>query len=229
MPAAPTSRQPESPPSWFDSGRGSAMLNAEHALLMPMIVRATGSNSCLVLPSAAAAECAPATLMRNEVRMWCDARGWHRAGREEGVDSPLPLARSIDLLLASHVLSASEDAALRMSEIARLMVPGGVVLIVEFSPYSPYRWHWHGHVPAPLPLSRCTELAAAAGLEVTATYALSPGISQQRPGLLARRGWRPMSWLPLPAYVVRARKHAAGLTPVGPIVPVGFSLEYPQA
>ena len=105
-----------------------------------MIVRATGSSSCLVLPSAAAAECAPATLMRNEVRMWCDARGWHRAGREEKWTVRLPLARSIDLLLASHVLSASEDAALRMSEIARLMVPGGVVLIVEFSPYSPYRW-----------------------------------------------------------------------------------------
>lgn len=205
------------------------MLNAELALLMPMIVRATGSHSCLVLPSAAAAARAPSTLMRNEVRLWCDAHGWHRAGREDTADGPLPVARSIDLLVASHVLSAADDPAQRMGEIVRLLVPGGVVLIVEFSPYSPYRWHWHGHVPAPIALSRCTALAAAAGLEVAATYALSPGLSQQRPGLLARRGWRPMSWLPLPAYVVRARKGAAGLTPVGPIVPPGFSLEYPQA
>lgn len=226
MPPASTSRQPDPALAWFDSAEGSAVLGDEMGLLMPLLVRCTGSRICHVLPTAQSAAKAQPTLMPLETRLWCNHEGWH-SETEFFPDGPPQSLQGMDLIIAAHVIGTLPDPAARLSTIFDLLAAGKTAFFVEFCPNSLFRCRWRKHSTHSLSLRRMVSLLKEAGFAIDATYAMRPRSSEDSSGMLLRHNWRLPTWLPLRAYVIRAHRVDPGMTVAAP--PGGFFVEAPNA
>ncbi len=190
-------------------------------LLMPLLVRCTGSRVCHVMPTARAAGNAQPTLMPTEHRLWCSDQGWHE---EHGTAMPTPprVAHGADLVIAAHVIGSFEGGRERAEAIHRLLAVGGTAFFTEFYPLSLYRRRWRSSGLQAMSLRRLCAMLREVGFEVTVTYALRPRSSLDSSGMLWRHNWRLPSWFPLRAYAVRARKTEPAITLVG--TPAGAPL-----
>ena len=109
-----------------------------------------------------------------------------RACRAEQV--PLPTA-SCDVALMHLVLHHVQDRAAAAREIARMLRPGGWLLIQsDFPGTSPPRRYWHRYFPAAHPIE--VALFPALG-EVTAIF--SAAVSARYPSATSTFSWRPAS------------------------------------
>ncbi len=225
MPPASPTRQPEQLQPWFDSASGAAFLEAELGLMMPLLLRRPGLRMCWVLPTRSAARKAPPMLMPSETRLWRTDDGWQS---EHGPASDLP-RQEMDLVIAAHVLGSRADASAQLDAIHAMLRPGRTAFLLELNPWSPFRWHWRrGTLPAPT-MWQLRTLVAASGLTVESSYALNPSTAGDSVGTLLRHDWRTPSWLPHRAYVIRAQRQEAGVTPLGAGIPSGMALGSPGA
>jgi hypothetical protein len=214
MPAASPTRQPSHPLAWFDEPEGSALLQDEMGLLMPLLVRCTGSRICHVMPTERAARHAQPTLMTIESRLWCSDRGWHE-GASEPTPAPSHGAHGADLLIAAHVIGSFDGGRERLAAIHRLVAVGGTAFFTEFYPLSLYRRRWRKSGLKALSLRKLCAMLREVGFEVSVTYALRPRSSLDSSGMLWRHNWRLPSWFPLRAYAIRARKVEPAMTLIG--------------
>jgi len=124
---------------------------------------------------------------------------------------PLPLPSEVfGAIIAQHVLrlNAPETAA-ELSELTRLLTPGGVLWLFALNPLSPYRWHWRGSgLSACEPGSWRRRLRQAGLTADTVSRGLGPSwqqitetSEQNSAGLRA-------------AYLLRAEKRRHPLTPI---------------
>lgn len=123
---------------------------------------------------------------------------------------PLPLAMdSCGCVVLQHVLDPRQDAADLLDECARVLMPGGWLLLFGLNPLSPCRRYWLGsglraveprHWRRQLRRAGLTPDAVSEGLGPVWSIDTLPA-PQQGPGLRV-------------AYVVRAQKRRRGLTPV---------------
>jgi SAM-dependent methyltransferase len=122
----------------------------------------------------------------------------------------LPLANeSVFAVVLQHAGQRGGHAAALLAECARVLVPGGQLLLFCLNPLSPYRWRWRGQpvqASEPMPWRRRMRVAGlqpdpvSQGLGPRWGVAVEPAL-QHGPGMRA-------------AWLLRARKRVAPLTPV---------------
>ncbi len=225
MPAAPSPRQSESAPSWFDGDAGRVFLDAELGLMMPLLLRRPGLRMCWILPTEASAERAPPMLMPSETRLWRGDGEWF-AGRQQVTRLP---QQEMDLVVAAHVMGAAPEARRQLDAIHAMLRPGRVAFLVELNPWSPFRWQWRGNSLRAPSVWRLAEQVRRSGLALEGTYALNPSSCGGSVGSLLRHGWRVPTWLPCRAFAIRVQRRDPGMTAVGDALPVGLALGAPGA
>lgn len=119
---------------WLNSPLGTALLEAERALLGPVISRVFGYHMLQL-------SCSPAVSMLDDCPVGhkiCFAPAWE-AGRDAPVadNEALPLETdSIDAVLLHHTLDFTPDSHRLLREATRVLMPGGRLLIIGFNPVS---------------------------------------------------------------------------------------------
>ncbi len=136
MPVLQISRQPEAL-AWFDSVRGQPLLAAEQAAIGAAMASRPAQLPWLWLAprasSAGTSGLPPRTLLLH--RQQDRFSGSLRCGL------PLPLPNeSIGNLVVQHVLDDGSEGLL--DECARVLEPGGRLLLFTLNPWSPYRARW---------------------------------------------------------------------------------------
>lgn len=122
---------------------------------------------------------------------------------------PLPLpSEAFGTVVLQHVALPGPAGATLLDEVARVLQPGGRLLLFGLNPLSPYRWRWHGHG-----LRAAEPLAWRRGLR---RAGLEPGAVSE--GLGPR--WEPVAQSQRTsgaglraAYLLRAEKRNLPLTP----------------
>lgn len=201
MPPRSRPGQPDAAQAWFASSEGAVLLDSEQALVEEALA-ARPAQPWLWL--------APLPPRRPEGRgLALYARGG-RFGGEASCGLPLPLpSETFGTVVLQHVASVDAHGVAALEEAARVLVPGGHLLLFALNPLSPYRWRWRGHgLTAAEPLSWRRQLRRA-GLE---PGAVSEGLGPRwEPMADPRRqggaGFRA-------AYLLRAEKRSLPLTPM---------------
>jgi SAM-dependent methyltransferase len=205
MPAPSPTGQPDAATAdWFCSAAGQAILDSESDVLLAGLGERRGLPWLWLAPHDG----------REPAR--ADGRGLRLiAGKDRWIGDvrcalPFPLAsESIGVIALQHVLTRDAAGQALLEECARILVPGGRLVLFALNPLAPYRWRWRGaglKSSEPLLWRRRLRLA---GLE---PEPLSQGIGpswretpapqpQQGAGLRA-------------AFLLRAEKRVIPLTPV---------------
>jgi len=209
MPAFPLPGQPShrtSPPDWFASPSGRVLLASQTDALVRALNTRPGPPWLWLSPHG---DAPPDTV---------HGRGLHlirsSAGRWQGdavCTLPLPLPSEVfGTIVAQHVLylnASGTDAEL--SELTRVLAPGGILWLFALNPLSPYRWHWRGSGLSAAEPARWRQRLQQAGLSAqTVSQGLGPywrqvvdSSRQNSAGLRA-------------AYLLRAEKRQYPLTPI---------------
>lgn len=132
-------------------------------------------------------------------------------------DGALPFATaSVSLVYAAHVLESSAAPGALLDEIARVLRPEGVALIVVLNPYSAARLHWARRGPSALAPGAVGRMSRRAGLQVDARRWVGPywrGEERWREASAARAPLRPLR----AAYLIQARRREPGAIPARPL------------
>jgi len=209
MPAFPPSGQPSlrsGPLDWFASPAGRALLASQADALARSLNTRPGPPWLWLSPHE---DTLPDT---------AHGRGLHLvrsgAGRWQGdavCALPLPLPSEVfGAIVAQHVLylnAPGTDAEL--SELTRVLAPGGTLWLFALNPLSPYRWHWRGSGLSAVEPGCWRRRLQQAGLSAqTVSQGLGPcwrqvvdSSQQSSAGLRA-------------AYLLRAEKRQYPLTPI---------------
>lgn len=203
MPPRSRPGQPDAAQAWFASSEGAVLLDSEQ----PLVEEALAAR-----PSQPWLWLAPLPRRRPDGRgLVLYARG-HRFGGEASCALPLPLpSEAFGTVVLQHVASLDAHGAATLEEAARVLVPGGHLLLFALNPLSPYRWRWRGHgLDAAEPLSWRRQLRRAGLQPGTISEGLGPRwepvADQRRQGGAGFRA----------AYLLRAEKRSLPLTPVRP-------------
>lgn len=202
MPLPLRTGQPAPAIKWFASTPGRALLASEQSV----VERALAER-----PALPWLWLAPLPPRRPEARRGLAlarcGTGWHG---EVSCALPLPLpSEAFGTVVVQHVATTDASGAALLDEAARILVPGGRMLLFLLNPLSPYRWHWHGHgLGAAEPLVWRRRLRAA-GLQPDA---VSDGLG---PRWRAADDLREQNGAGFrAAYLLRAEKRVIPLTPM---------------
>jgi SAM-dependent methyltransferase len=205
MPAPSPTGQPALPAAWFGTPAGGALLASEAAQCQAILNESRGLPWLWLAPlSPGAGDIRP---QGRGLRLCAAERGW--AGDAQCA-LPLPLAgESIGTVILQHSLPAGSAGSELLAECARVLVPGGRLVLFALNPLAPYRWHWRGSgLQGAEPLTWRRRLREA-GLQ---PELLSQGIG---PGWRPAVSPRPQAGVGLrAAYLLRAEKRTLPLTPV---------------
>ena len=202
MPLPLRTGQPAPAIQWFASTPGRALLQSEQ----PAVERALAERPALPwLWFAPLSPLRPAG--RRGLALARCADGWHG---EVACALPLPLpSETFGTVIVQHVATPDARGHELLEEAARILVPGGRLLLFLLNPLAPYRWHWRGHgLRASEPLVWRRRLRAV-GLQ---PEAVSEGIGPRWQPAADLRGQSGAGFRA--AYLVRAEKRTAPLTPV---------------
>lgn len=189
-------------PAWTASAAGRALLQGEQESVLAALGERPGQPWLWLCPASAAAEVPGCGL-----RLQAGLDGWTGDVR---CALPLPLANeSVAAVVLQHVETRGAEADALVQECARVLVPGGRLVLYALNPLSPWRWRWAGAAARstePMPWRRRMR---AAGL---VPDPVSQGVGPRwqlgaEPGLQHGLGIRA-------AWMLRAEKRAIPLTPV---------------
>lgn len=202
MPLPLRTGQPAPAILWFASTPGRALLQSEQPAVERALAERPAQPWLWLAPLPP-----PRPAGRRGLALSPCGDGWHG---EVSCRLPLPLpSEAFGTVVVQHVATLDDGGRALLEEAARILVPGGRLVMFLLNPLSPYRWHWLGHgLRASEPLVWRRRLRAA-GLQPDA---VSDGIGPRwrTEGDLRQQsgaGFRA-------AYLVRAEKRAMPLTPV---------------
>lgn len=214
MPVAQAPRQPERPAeAWLCRQGAVDLLREIQRQAIPELTRVFGHTGLYLRPCAAL----PASLSGN---MLAQVLSLHRdGGRLRGElaceDEALPVASgTVSLAYALCVLETSPRPEALVGELARVLKPGGVALLITLNPWGLARLRWSFRGLDPVDPAVLGQWLAGRGLEIERQRWLGPmwsparatDLQETRPGgLLA--GLRA-------GHLVVARRREAGLTPL---------------
>jgi SAM-dependent methyltransferase len=187
---------------WFASGPGRQLLESEAVAVQLALEERPGQPWLWLAPVLLASP-----VPDRGLHLRVTATGWSGPVR---CGLPLPLANeSVFAVVLQHAGQRGGHAATLLAECARVLVPGGQLLLFCLNPLSPYRWRWRGQpvqASEPMPWRRRMRVAGlqpdpvSQGLGPRWGVAVEPAL-QHGPGMRA-------------AWLLRARKRVAPLTPV---------------
>ncbi len=214
MPAAPTPRQHEgSADSWFCRDPGLALLHQVQREAIPELTRVFGHSGLYLSPCQAL----PKALSGN---MLAQVLGLHRhRDHFQGLlacrDQALPLTSgSLSLVYALCVLETSPDPDALVGEIARVLKPGGVALLLTLNPWGLARLRWAFSGLRGIDTVQLGQQVIDHGLEIERQRWLGP-VWTPAPGLELRepRGQGLFAGLRA-AHLMVARRREPGMTPL---------------
>jgi SAM-dependent methyltransferase len=116
-----------------------SLLRQELATLAPILAGIYGTTGLFLRAHASAPDGLPANLLGNVIGLALDEAQVFRGGLSCAPDE-LPLAgESCKLVVVQHLFERLDDPAACMSEIARVLAPEGVLLVLGFNPLSLWR------------------------------------------------------------------------------------------
>ena len=217
MPPRSASGQPEPRPAWTSSAAGRALLDSELDSIRAALGERPGQPWLWLGPGAGEAGM-PGCGLQLEA---CGA-GWRGPVR---CGLPLPLANeSVAAVVLQHVGQRGDATVALLEECARILVPGGKLVLYALNPLSPWRWRWGGRdasAAEPMPWRR--RLRAAGLVPDPVSQGVGPrwhpapdAMLQHGPGL--RAAWR-----------LGAEKRRMPLTPVRQRAPLRIGGGVPAA
>ncbi len=240
MPLLSVHGQAERASAWFDSASGQAVLDSERATIAQVLSERPGLPWFWLAPTAAAPlEAADgrddvvaadgfaagadfSAAPQRGLALGTLGDGWSGAVR---CRLPLPLAsESIGTVVLQHVVRTDAHGLALLDECARVLVPGGRLLLFALNPLSAYRWRWRGSgMGASEPLTWRRRLRAVGLLAEPVSQGIGPA---WRPEVTSRLQNGPGLRV---AYVLRAEKRTWPLTPVRRAVPLRIAVGAPAA
>lgn len=218
FPQSPFSRQTDADRQrfldWLAEADGRQLIAAEQALLAELLPSLVGGRALQLGVGATddmlAASCVP--------WRWRLASCQAASASVMAEPAQLPFAKeSIDLVLLHHSLDYDDKPYRIISEVARVLKPGGSLLVVGFNPFSLLglkRW-FRGRRLAPwsaryLRAGRVADWAGVCGCEALGSLAARPGSQHERGGWVRWQLERRLGSF----YVLLARKQAVPLQPL---------------
>jgi SAM-dependent methyltransferase len=157
MPPAPDRRQPESPAAaWFRRDATLRLLDEVQRQVVPDLTRVFGHTGLYLRPTAAQPPVLSGNLLANVVSLHREGSGFGGELRCQDAGLPFPDG-TLALVYALFVFETSPDPAGLLREMARVLKPEGVALIVSLNPSGLARLRWMSRG------LRCTGRAAFAG------------------------------------------------------------------
>jgi SAM-dependent methyltransferase len=212
MPPAPPPRQPEGQPeAWFSTGKTQELLGEIQRMTIPELTRVFGQYGVYLRPTSELAPELSGNMLGTVLSLH------RRAGAFDGeircTDHELPIcSASLSLVYGLFTFESSLEPELFMQEIARVLKPEGVALLIGWNAWSPGRLRLSLAGARVGAFARVERLAEDAGLEVSRRQHLGPVLSSQRPAPSgARARW--FDGLRVARMVV-LRRHDAALTPL---------------
>jgi len=205
MPAESPSGQPASKrQDWFASAAGQAVLDSEDAILLRILSEGRQLPWLWCAPRSGQK---PASSKIRGLRLIADNNRWIGDIR---CGLTIPLAtESLGVVILQHVLGRGETGTELLRECARVLIPGGRLVLCALNPLAPYRWRWRGSgLRAVEPLTWRRRLREAALVPDPISHGVGPSWrsvsvseAQQGAGLRA-------------AYLLGAEKRVSPLTPM---------------
>ncbi|MFY2764377.1 class I SAM-dependent methyltransferase [Arenimonas sp. MALMAid1274] len=219
MPPAPARRQPDLPAdAWFRREATLRLVQEVQRQAVPELTRVFGHTGLYLRPCAALAPTLSGNLLASVLSLHREQDGL--AGELRCRDDRLPLASaSLSLVYGLFVFESSPDPRALLAEVARVLKPDGVALLVTLNPYSPARFRWafrglHSVDPAAFEAQ-----VRDSGLDVQRRRYLGPRWSLAKAvDIDPRRGGGRGSRLRMASLVV-ARRRDAALTPLRATAP----------
>lgn len=195
---------------WFDSPAGRCVLDSEGGAIVEVLDERPLLNHLWLSPT----HDAPTPTAGQQGQL--PARGLALGSVDDGwvggirCGLPLPLAtESVGTVVLQHVVRSDVHGHELLAECARVLVPGGRLLLFALNPLSPYRWRWRGSgLRACEPITWRRRLRDAGLQAELVSQGVGPSwqprtaaLLQHGPGLRA-------------AYVIRAEKRTVPLTPL---------------
>lgn len=214
MPPAPARRQPDTPAAaWFGRESTLRMLHDVQRQAIPELTRVFGHTGLYLRPTPALAPVLSGNMLANVISLHRGAEGFE--GDLACRDDQFPICSGcVSLVYGLFVLETSASPTALLDEMARVLKPEGVAILLTLNPWSPVRlrWGFRGLVPRD-PATVAAEVQAA-GLEVQRRRGIGPLWSSAPAVDLAVRGRdHPWSGLRMASLVV-ARRRDPGLTPL---------------
>lgn len=212
----PSRRLPSQPDAqsqpWLRRQAGRQLLSGVQRIAIPELTRVFGQHGLYLRPSSEIAPELSGNMLSHVVSL-------HRSGQGLGGqlrcrDAELPIENSsLSLVYALFVLESSTHPEALMHEIARVLKPEGVALVISLNPWSLARLRWWSPSSRGTPASWVARLAADAGLDRVRCRHIGPFWSNAKAALSAEAG---DSWLDgfRVANLLVLRRREAGLTPL---------------
>jgi SAM-dependent methyltransferase len=214
---------PTDPQSFYSSAPLQQLFARELAALAPILGGVYGTTGLFLRAHANTPALLPAHLIGSVIDLALDGAGVLR-GKVTCMPTELPLAgESCKLIIAQHVFERLDEPVACASELARVLAPEGVVLVLGFNPVGLWRpWLEGRSRGADIALrvqsaQRCQNVLSRQGVEILQTRYIGAWSPWQRPPQLdaaagnarmSALGWLRGSWLLL------ARKRRSVLTPL---------------
>lgn len=214
MPAAPSPRQPDRPAeAWLRRETAQDLLREIQRQAIPELTRVFGHSGLYLRACADLPETLSGNMLAQVISLHRD--GGRLAGEFTCGDEALPVASgSLSLAYALCVLETSPRPDALVAELARVLKPGGVAVLITLNPWGLARLRWSFQGLEPIDPAALSKWLAGGGLDIERQRWLGPmwsppratDLQETRPGgLLA--GLRA-------GHLVVARRREAGMTPL---------------
>ena len=200
---------------WFSQPLAVGAMAVEQAELIPQLTAQIGVRGLYLRPAPEVPRELSGNMLQSLTALHCAGDGWEGDLRCDGL--PLPLGNeSFSLIYLLHVLEQCDDPRALLRECARCLQPEGLLLVLVFNRWSPFRWRWPAQGVRPLSSSSVERDVEGAGLSIeqrSGVGCLWRGRREQVP-IPSRLHGLAKPWLSSQAIIARKRRVAPTL--VGP-------------
>ncbi len=189
------------------------MLHEVQRQAIPELTRVFGQTGLYLRPTAALPPALSGNMLGNVVSVHRGANGFQ--GDLACRDNQLPICTGcVSLVYGLFVLETSVSPGALLEEIARVLKPEGVAIVLTLNPWSPARLRWGFRGLAPQDPARVVDDLRAVGLEVQRRRCIGP-LWSSAPAVDLAVGGRDHPWAGLRmASLIVARRRDPALTPL---------------
>lgn len=215
MPTQRSSRQAAAAGGrWFSSATAASLLRAEQRALLPILASCFGKAALYLRPGEGVAPGLSGHMTLSLMSLYAGGEGFE--GDLRCASDALPLADdSVQLVYALHVAELAEQPQAMLCELARVLAPEGLLVLLALNPASPFRLRWGGRVRGTATALRWRQRLLQAGLEPVRQLSVGPVLPWS--GQEREREAAPAIDLAAPLRAARAlvaRKRRPGMTPL---------------